>query len=354
VIVAKKQNRIQGLDYLRGLAAFGIMVFHYSTWTLGKFEADTVVARIGIYGVSIFYAISGLTLFSVYHSKMQFTTHDLYDFFKKRILRIFPLLWLVFTIGIFLYNIQVSPVRIFLNYTGLFGIFSWDSSLAIGAWSIGNELVFYLFLPVFIFTSKKYKKMFIAIVLSIILITLYFTFFLLDVQKSLNEQSSLYTHPLNQIFLFLGGFLIGLYFKDKLVKPFMLYGIFFISLVLFVFYPVYGNEIALITGINRWLFAFCSFALTFCFYKVEIKWPEYVSKPLVILGEISYAMYLLHPVFYELSGKLMVWISLHYYTFPETVRLLLAIGSTLVGSYFIYNYFEKKFISYGHLKTIPK
>ena len=58
-----KTGRIQGLDYLRGLAAFGIMVFHYSSWTLGKFGANTLLSRIGIYGVSIFYVISGLTLF---------------------------------------------------------------------------------------------------------------------------------------------------------------------------------------------------------------------------------------------------------------------------------------------------
>ena len=43
--------RIYSLDYLRGLAAVGIMVYHYLSWTLGKYQADTIMGRIGIYGV---------------------------------------------------------------------------------------------------------------------------------------------------------------------------------------------------------------------------------------------------------------------------------------------------------------
>jgi peptidoglycan/LPS O-acetylase OafA/YrhL len=47
-------KRLPELDYLRGLAAFGIMIFHYLSWTRGEFSADDTMGRIGIYGVAFF------------------------------------------------------------------------------------------------------------------------------------------------------------------------------------------------------------------------------------------------------------------------------------------------------------
>ncbi len=112
-------NRITGLDYLRGLAATGIMIYHYMSWTLGKFDAASILGRVGLYGVSIFYILSGLTLYSVYQKKMQPGKSDLLDFFKKRGLRIFPLLWLVSLITVMLYHTPVTFQIVILNMTGL-------------------------------------------------------------------------------------------------------------------------------------------------------------------------------------------------------------------------------------------
>ncbi len=51
-------KRLYNLDYLRGLAAFGIMVYHYMKYTFGTFTADSFMGKIGIYGVSVFYVLS--------------------------------------------------------------------------------------------------------------------------------------------------------------------------------------------------------------------------------------------------------------------------------------------------------
>ena len=55
---------------MRGLAALGIMFYHFSTWTFGEVDSSTIIGRIGIYGVSIFYVLSGLTLYHVYDKKL--------------------------------------------------------------------------------------------------------------------------------------------------------------------------------------------------------------------------------------------------------------------------------------------
>ncbi|WP_367892016.1 acyltransferase family protein, partial [Rodentibacter pneumotropicus] len=56
-------NRISSLDYLRGLCSFSIMIYHYMLWTGYKVDANDFISRMGIYGVSIFYILSGLTLY---------------------------------------------------------------------------------------------------------------------------------------------------------------------------------------------------------------------------------------------------------------------------------------------------
>ena len=64
------QQRLHELDYLRGLAAVGIMAYHYSTWAFGAQEANSFLSRVGIYGVAIFYVLSGQALTYVYASTL--------------------------------------------------------------------------------------------------------------------------------------------------------------------------------------------------------------------------------------------------------------------------------------------
>jgi len=160
-------NRLHNLDYLRGLAATGIMIFHYLSWTLNNFPSETFLARVGLYGVAIFYVLSGLTLYYVYYNKMTFSKKYLQSFFKKRVLRIFPLMWLVTLLHIFLSNKVPDFYILFLNLSGLFGFIKWDAYFSTGVWSIGNELVFYAFFPFFVLFTKYYKPVMILLSLTL-------------------------------------------------------------------------------------------------------------------------------------------------------------------------------------------
>lgn len=337
-------NRLHNLDYLRGLAASGIMVFHYLSWTLGEFSASNFFGRLGIYGVSIFYILSGLTLYYVYYPKMKPSGTDVRQFFKKRIFRIFPLLWLVTIASILLNKITPDYFNLVLNLTGLFGFVKWYTYFSTGIWSIGNELVFYVFFPLFILLSKSSKAA--MLVLSVILfsIYIYFAFVRLTPALSIDNQWKDYINPLNQVFLFLGGFLIGLIFHHISFKNTFSLFLILSGLLLFIFYPAEGNVIQLVTGINRLVFTLCCFMVCIGFYKLTLQFPTFVHKPLTLLGEASYSVYLLHPLIYNLTGKLQVFTAAHGFLFSETIRLLLSIGSTFVISYFVYQYFEKYFM----------
>lgn len=341
-------KRLHNLDYLRGLAASGIMVFHYMSGEYGQYNADTFLGRLGMYGVSVFYVLSGLTLFLVYHSTMQPSAKDIFSFAKKRFYRIFPLLWLATLYSIILSKRLPDLSRLFLNITGLFGVFKWDADIATGAWSIGNELVFYLFFPVFIFLLNKSKAGLFVLSLLIFSIYLYFAFGIINPDKTLTAQWKQYANPLNQLFLFLSGFLMGTFFK-RIIVPQILNTIILIGgIAILVFYPVEGERILLATGFNRIVFTISCLMICFGFYKMANKMPAIINKPFSLLGEASYSVYLLHPLVYLVLKSFFAYLERRGYSFSSPLQITIAICLTLLVSYFVYERFEKFFMKKSH------
>jgi len=339
-------KRLINLDLLRGVSAIGIMVYHYLTWMYGEYSADTMFGRIGVYGVSVFYVLSGLTLFHVYYERMKPSGVDVRAFFKKRILRIFPLLWLATGVSVLLSWKAPDPQILMLNLTGLFGFFSWDTYLSGGVWSIGNELVFYVFFPFFVFFSKRNIAIMVVLSVALFGLYLYFSFGVLPSCPE-PEQWRNYINPLNQVFLFLGGFLVGLFFKNQRYKNGVLVIVLLASVFLFVFYPVFGPQFAVKTGFNRLVFTSLCLVICFCFYKISMPLPRLVGRGFSFLGEISYSVYLLHPHVYDLMGRFRFQV----YPISGYARTGISIVLTLVVSYFVYRYFERVFMRLGSTST---
>jgi len=340
-------KRLYNLDYLRGLAAFGIMVYHYLSWSVGKYSAESFMGRLGLYGVAIFYVLSGLTLYYVYYNKMNFTKEEIFSFVKKRIFRIFPLLWLVTIIAIIISMKIPDLINLFLNLSGLFGFVSWDKYFSPGVWSIGNELVFYAFFPFFILFSKQYK--YLMFLLSVCIFTLFinFTFFKLNPSVNLSDQWKDYSNPLNQVFLFLSGYLIGYFLHNVKINNSIVILLLAFGIVLFTFYPVTGDAINLVTGNNRLIFTSCSLIICISFYKLNYTFPKFIHNPLTLLGEASYSVYLLHPIIYKLTRIAFDISNKYILPLPNSVRILTSIILTLFVSYFVYQYFEKYFMKFG-------
>lgn len=179
-----------------------------------------------------------------------------------------------------------------------------------------------------------------------------FAFLWLDPKLTMNEQWSIYINPLNQILLFLGGYLLGIFFNNVKLTNLVTISLLLSGICIFIFYPVEGNTINLVTGINRIVFTFCCFIICLSFYKLSIKLPNKIHKPLTLLGETSYSVYLLHPIVFSITGIVLSVSNKYLFHLPESVRLILSVIITLASSYFVYNYFEKYFIKKAATKKI--
>jgi exopolysaccharide production protein ExoZ len=335
-------NRLYNLDYLRGLAALGIMVYHYLWAINGKFNAEAFLGRVGVYGVSIFYVLSGLTLYYVYRDKMKPSQQDVLNFFKKRFFRIFPLLWLVTFASIILSKKSPNILDLVLNVTGLFGFVKWDTYFSSGVWSIGNELVFYAFFPLFMFLSKSNRALLVATTLAFFGLFVYFSFILIPNEPTWRNC----INPLNQVFLFLAGFLVGLYTSHRRINNNLLLTVLAIAFGVFVFYPTTGDQMLLQMGISRLVFSACCIAICLAFYKLSFRLPDFLHKPLITLGEISYSVYLLHLLVFEIAK----YVQQNIVSIPSWAIFTVSLVLTMVVSFLSYHYFEKFFMRFGYSK----
>ncbi len=345
-------KRLSSLDYLRGLAAFGVMVFHYSMWNFGLFKAEDFLGRVGLYGVAIFYVLSGITLYHVYFDKIGSpSAAGLKDFAIKRIFRIFPLLWLLSFLTLVLKKDVFATEDIILNFTGLFSVYHWKESITYGGWSIANELAFYLFFPVFILLTKRSKWLFAAACAGLLAIYVWFAFRRLDstwplgdyIRDNKNPWQD-YTNPLNQVVFFLSGYLIGHLSRHLTVPKAVNFALLIMSLAVFIYYPAKDDSMHLITGIARVVFTVVCIAICLAFYKTDFGLPGPLHRAFSFLGDISYALYLAHPlIWYVLS----VYLKKYYFLLSPSLRLVAGFSASLVVAYVLHQLLELPFMRLG-------
>lgn len=340
------KSRLPGLDYLRGLAAFGIMAYHYSSWNFGEQSASSFLGRVGIYGVAIFYVLSGLTLSYIYSNRLRLKSGDLRDFYRKRFFRIFPLLWLATLLSILLSKRIPNVVDVILNLTGFFGLVKWDTYFATGAWSIGNELCFYLAFPLLVFLSDKSRVGLASFAFLVCASFSYFAFEALKLTVPLSAQWHTYTNPMNQFLFFFGGVILGKFISptDTGTLQRVILGV--VATAAFALFPISDNTLQLVVGTNRLIFAGICFLLCYCFFSTAHA-PAFLDQPLSRLGKVSYSLYLLHPLVHAVTKAVASMVARHV-AVPSIYVMIAAMALSMVASYFSYQYFERFFIKISH------
>ncbi len=154
-------GRILGWDFLRGLCAFSVAVYHLLYW-----HELAYLHTFGSYGVHLFFVLSGASLAYTYAGRFFGGRFSYAEFLFVRWWRLAPLyialmLFVLPQLGLWQGPIQRLAYVVLLNASFLFGL-DHAALLAIltGGWSLGIEFLFYLAFPLFMLALRSWRLAF--------------------------------------------------------------------------------------------------------------------------------------------------------------------------------------------------
>jgi peptidoglycan/LPS O-acetylase OafA/YrhL len=158
-------SHMRQLDALRALAVLAVLLSHFTLFTRRVWGAIQIVDLAG-FGVRLFFVLSGFLITGIllrakdYCENGQSSAgYELRQFYARRLLRIFPLFYLVLALAAFL---AIAPVREswpwHVSYLTNFLLFSrgWDGAIN-HFWSLAIEEQFYLVWPWVILLADRRK-----------------------------------------------------------------------------------------------------------------------------------------------------------------------------------------------------
>lgn len=148
----------------------------------------------------------------------------------------------------------------------------------------------------------------------------------------------MYIHPFNQAFLFFVGMLLAKILINRKLSNYFCFISIFIGLCLIMFLNVSGGVSSLVYGSDRLIFTLACISIVIGFFKLDIILPKFAHKVFYMLGEVSYGVYLIHPIVILVVKKFLP--TLGFFMQFGIVVLL-----TLLCSVISFKYFEKFFMS---------
>tara|TARA_R110002012_G_scaffold41736_5_gene114099 strand:- start:1119 stop:2138 length:1020 start_codon:yes stop_codon:yes gene_type:complete len=305
----------------------------------------------GLEAVYMFFVLSGFLIIRlIYRAKIR-GVFSIKDFYVRRVLRIFPLYYLVLGFGLFFYNVLLPLLNIpfEINYTwkealfynvfflpNVFAKIYEPGGILEILWSIGIEEQFYLVIaPLLFFINVKW----VLRVLSLLLLG-YFILYWSDIFDVLRQYTFVF------FYLFSGGVIAILEEKKKLE---FLKGFAAIPLIICVATLLYFvtdffmiEPLWLRSLFTCLLFGFFIHSLAFNNRGVAIH-----NRILHHFGSISYGIYMFHAI--VLNAVVFLFLKLEFLqNLNETLTIILLHLLTFAGTLFIahvsYTYFELYFL----------
>ena len=339
-------NRLDALDWQRGFLALSVMFYHLCSAYITPLDSSFLLGRLGIYAVSMFFVLSGLSMALVYREYLTNISSSV-KFFIRRVFRILPLLWLAIGLVIFVLGKEVSFEKIVLNATLLFSFIDRGEYINSGAWSIGNEMVYYALTPMIIIIYNRSVMYGNALLFLSILVGLWFSHYALDAKVSLSSQWLVYINPLNNLFFYVSGIAIVYNFRAVKFKSVNIALMLFMSFLFFLFYPAGGDQINIATGNSRVVFSIASILMVLAVYKTALEIPKAMNYIFTSVGLATYSIYLLHPI---ING--IVHIKIKEGSVSSGFEYVISVALlTILISMIVYHFLEKPFIKLGRLVT---
>lgn len=345
-----QNGKLQNLQILRGISAILVYCFHARSFLNGKIQFGEILFIKGNIGVPIFFIISGFIMVYTTKELSENTFKNVKDFFIKRIIRVVPLYYFCTILFLLITNLEnfiddgfVRVLKVFL-----FIPIGKMPPLYVG-WTLNFEMFFYLLFGIsLIFKNKRYFFLYFIFLFLIFIIPL-----IIDKHILLNSNNGqhvktyldLITNPLLLQFLlgvFLGNTVKKLQFDTIKLQFLVKFSILVFILYYFNFYNFFQSDL-IICG----LLVFSMILLD----QSKIKFSR--PKILIYLGNISYSIYLVHPIMIVVLLQLFTKIGLTELIDSKYIFLLI-LAFTLLGSAILYEFIEKRFTKYLKEKFIKK
>ncbi|WP_413666313.1 acyltransferase family protein [Mucilaginibacter sp. Mucisp86] len=349
----------QNLDLLRFFLSVSVVIYHIPRIAVTVLHVNIFdklpIFHKGAEAVYFFFTLSGFLITRLLlKEKLALNDIDLKKFYMRRVLRIWPVYFLVLLIGLTYYNVILPKMGIhgkdnysigtalvlcLLFLSNVFQrIYSPGSALAI-LWSIGVEEQFYLFWPVLF---KKVKARFVLG----ILIVLYLVIF---IYNFLTPSSLLIKYRFLFDFMIMGG--ISAILVDKyqqlaisLFTSLWCRILFFILFILVFFTDVFN----VVQGYNQQVYdSICAIIASLLI--ITLTYLPAVNRLnfLTYLGKVSYGIYMYHMLI--VNFVLFVALKLNFTSTFSVSELFFVLNFsvlviTFLFAHFSYKYFETYFL----------
>lgn len=342
-------SELRGLQALRGLAALSVMLFHFR-WNLNA-HYPGVGDRLfgwGATGVDLFFLISGFVI-TLTMQRTPVGLNGVIHFLTRRVLRIFPAYYIILLItfllsgamSIFHYPeklenlisaILFQPVNpdnapFYVDDRGMYGI----------RWTLNYEIYFYVIVGLMIATPYRWAGIALYFLCTLVALPLIsgHEFTLSPAGYSYaSSWLSLMTNPM--IFLFLEGVLLGLLYPLLKRAPGKLMTIAFIGSVIFTIWMFINNQF---NGHGAASSGIVYFAMLVSIIGAEKVLGKYVPDSLVMLGNISFSLYLIHTLMNTGIGKRFESLGIE----SGVPRFALSVLLSLVLAWLCWKYIEQPF-----------
>lgn len=314
--------RIEQLTFLRFLAAAVVVIFHYGVEATGLSGFLTAGPQM----VTFFFVLSGFVMTVAYGNKRVMAR----AFWAARAARILPVYLISLMLVVIAFKLSKTEINSTALLLNIFLLQSWihphATSLNTPAWSLSVEAFFYFTFPFILILIRQFsisvgKLMFIAIMLWAITQTVNTVVLSYGFYKGIYSASHsfIYYFPLPHFCSFLLGIAGGMVFLTKKdLESRKSYD--FIALMLaaasLASLVVMMNNEAAVAKFFKLNFAFCSSfyaplcamlitALSLC--RLKALRSLLGSKPLVLLGNASYSLYMLQKPVHAAFLKFFTW-----------------------------------------------
>lgn len=347
----KKAIHFRGLNGIRAIAALAVL-FSHIMGGLSHFGLNQLGKSLNLasFGVTMFFTLSGFLITYLLLKEKEKTDKELINikhFYIRRVLRIWPLYFLYLSVCVIIFaflstDYDKSQLFFYVFLLANVPLILQQSLPYLGhLWSIAVEEQFYLFWP-WVAKVKKQKLLRYTVILLILLLAMKYLFFFINYKYSI--QTPLITITVTRFYCMIIGCIAAiLYYRESKI----------INYLSSIYFSVFSWLILFLAAINKFQISSSLIdheiisIITVGIILTQIKRENYIidldSKPFNFIGKISYGIYVYHPIIIFLYSKYFgAFINDIWYNY--LIIFILIPITTIVVSYYSFNYFEKRFI----------